>query len=158
MIRSYLKKWIKNLIKDDFKFNIEKLHRDIILPNRANINDVGFDVYSPKNFMIASGEDKLISLGFKVEFSPKFAMVFENKSGRAIKNKLIIGACVIDPGYRGEIFLHLFNIGKSLVKINRNEKIAQFLIYKVSCINHNEVDKIDINTDRGEGKFGSTGL
>ena len=36
----------------------------------------------------------------------------KNRSGNAAKRSLLVGACVIDSGYDGEVFINLHNVGK----------------------------------------------
>jgi deoxyuridine 5'-triphosphate nucleotidohydrolase len=84
-------------------------------------------------------------------------LVFENKSGRSTKNKLIRGACVVDEGYRGEIHAHLFNLGRKKVVIKAGEKIIQGIIRRVEFLEITE-GVIDDVTSRGAGGFGSSGL
>jgi len=88
----------------------ERLREGVILPQRANSNDSGMDFFSPIKFTVPPRGDFLVPLGLKVKLPPGMDLVFENKSGRATKNKLIRGACVVDEGYRGEIHAHLFNL------------------------------------------------
>jgi dUTP pyrophosphatase len=135
----------------------ERLKEDAIIPQRANSNDSGMDFYSPVDFVIKPGDDILVPLGLKVKLPVGMDLVFENKSGRSTKNKLIRGACVVDEGYRGEVHAHLFNIGKEEVVIKKGEKIIQGIIRRVEYPEIVE-GKIDDFTTRGSGGFGSTGI
>lgn len=135
----------------------ERLREGVILPQRANINDSGMDFFSPIKFTIPPKGDFLVPLGLKVKLPSGMDLVFENKSGRATKNKLIRGACVVDEGYRGEIHAHLFNLGRTPVEIEAGEKIIQGIIRRVEFPEIVE-GTIDDITTRGTGGFGSTGI
>ena len=139
------------------KIIFEKLREDVIIPQRANSNDSGMDFFSPIDFMIPPGGDYLVPLGLKVKLPSGMDLVFENKSGRSTKNKLVRGACVVDEGYRGEIHAHLFNIGKEEVFIKAGEKIIQGIIRRVE-FPEIVVGTIDDVTTRGSGGFGSSGI
>lgn len=136
---------------------IKREDPDAILPTRANDGDAGYDVYVPKTVIIYPGKDKKVPLGWRCSFPSDYAMVFFNKSGRATKNKLMVGAEIVDSGYRGIVHAHLFNLGKEHVLIKKGEKITQFLMLKINTQDIEEVDKLD-ETDRGDGGFGSSGL
>jgi dUTP pyrophosphatase len=84
----------------------------------------------------------------------------KNKSGIAHKEKLIVGACVIDPGYTGEVYINLHNVGGSTKVIEPMQKIAQAVLVPVVICEVEEIlyDPSEIETDRGDGAFGSTGL
>ena len=84
----------------------------------------------------------------------------KNKSGTASKRQLIVGACVIDPGYTGEVYVNLHNIGHKTQVIKPGDKIAQaVLIPIVHCgIVEAEIDDFaNDDSERGAGGFGSTG-
>jgi dUTP pyrophosphatase len=135
----------------------ERLREEAIIPQRANPNDSGMDFFSPVDFTIEPQGDYLVPLGLKVKLPVGMDLVFENKSGRSTKNKLVRGACVVDEGYRGEVHAHLFNLGKDPVVIKKGEKIIQGIIRKVEFPEIVE-SKIDDITSRGSGGFGSTGI
>ena len=63
----------------------------------------------------------------------------------------------IDADYRGEIGVILVNLSNEDFVINDGERIAQLVIAKHERIQWNEVE-ILIETHRGSGGFGSTGL
>jgi len=136
---------------------IKKLNGRAKLPTRAHSTDAGMDVYSMNNVVIAPEGDYLFPLGWACEIPRNWALIVKEKSGRAVKDKLDVGACVIDSGYRGEVHVHLFNNSKIPVEIKEGEKIAQMLLVPCWCGTPEEVDELD-NTPRGSGGFGSTGL
>jgi dUTP pyrophosphatase len=83
-----------------------------------------------------------------------------NKSGIASKRQLVTGACVVDEGYTGEIFVNLHNIGPEPQEIKPGEKIAQGVFVKIEKPTLYEVkhDNIyEFKTSRGSGALGSTG-
>ena len=141
-----------------------KIRKKAKLPVRAHETDAGMDIfYCPKNnetaFSIPVGSSRVIPTGIKVEVPKGYMLEIKNKSGIASKRQLLIGACVIDPGYDGEIFINLHNVGHKVQLIEPGEKVAQaILIPVVHCgIEEVETDTLNENTDRGDGGFGSTG-
>ena len=84
-----------------------------------------------------------------------------NKSGVALKKGLVVGACVVDSDYQGEIHLHLINTSDKPVRIQPGDKLTQFLLIPVDhCLVEvvNEGDLFEEETTRGSGGFGSTGV
>jgi dUTP pyrophosphatase len=139
------------------KIIFEKTSTNAVLPTRANSTDSGMDFYSPIDIDIPSLSDVLIPLDLKVQIPRGMDLVVHNKSGRSTKNKVIKGAEVIDEGYRGVIHVHLFNLGKETVHIKAGEKIAQGIVRKVEYPQIVE-GKVNENTSRGTGGFGSSGI
>ena len=80
----------------------------------------------------------------------------------AAKKSLIVGACVVDPGYDGELFVNLHNIGTETQLVNRDTKIAQLVMVPIVSFQawENSAGElyeypVTIST-RGEGALGST--
>ena len=76
----------------------------------------------------------------------------------------MVGACVVDSGYDGEVFVNLHNIGKKAQIINPGDKIAQAVVIPVvparfvETSNDNLYEWAPITiSDRGAGALGSTG-
>ena len=84
----------------------------------------------------------------------------KNKSGIASKRGLVVGACVVDEGYTGEIFVNLHNIGKDVEFIEPGQKDAQGVFVRIEKPGLREIQDDNIygkETTRGDGALGSTG-
>jgi len=138
-------------------------------PQRANPSDAGADLfYCPvggdsSGVVIGEGKSVLIPTGLKIEVPHGYMLEIKNKSGIASRKKLVVGACVVDSGYNGEVFVNLHNIGNEPQKIRNGEKVAQaVLIPVVHCRfveSHAELyaePGVTIS-NRGDGALGSTG-
>jgi dUTP pyrophosphatase len=83
-----------------------------------------------------------------------------NKSGVASKRALVTGACVVDEGYTGEIFVNLHNIGQTTQTILPGQKIAQGVFVRIEkpiLVEISEDEIYDSQTSRGQGSLGSSG-
>ena len=86
----------------------------------------------------------------------------KNRSSVAAKRSLIVGACVVDSGYDGEVFVNLHNIGERLQVIQPGDKIAQLVMIPVvhfrpaEAVNGRLYDDPITISDRGAGALGST--
>jgi len=142
------------------------------LPHRAHPTDAGMDVfYCPSDekgdelcdsddFWIPPRESRVLPTGLRVEVPEGYMLEIKNKSGVASKRQLLVGACVIDPGYDGEVYINLHNLGTETQVVKPGEKIAQaVLIPVVHCAIAEVFDAHMLNGDseRGSGGFGSTG-
>lgn len=157
--------------------------RNVKSPNRGTSLSAGIDFYIPDDwnngleYKMSPGKNILIPSGIKVKFPEEYALIAFNKSGIASKKGLIVGACVVDADYQGEIHINLINTNqpKSLVKriidkllmrktqdviIKPGDKIVQFILVPVNYANMEEVNNENLyvsETERGTGGFGSTG-
>ncbi len=141
------------------------------LPLRAHATDAGMDLFYCPNgdrgvcmeengdFWIPARGSALVPTGLKVELPAGYMLEIKNKSGIASKRQLVVGACVVDPGYDGEIYVNLHNIGVETQRLQPLDKIAQAVLVPIVHCGIEEVTEDNLNTGstRGEGGFGSTG-
>lgn len=139
--------------------------RKVKTPVRAHSDDAGIDIFAPldmEEVIIKPNEAYLFKTGLKCVCPKGYALVVHNKSGVAVKKMLVKGACLIDEGYRGEIGIHLINVGKEEQHILPGDKITQVVLlpvgyHSVEMITEEEYLREYTNTSRGEGAYGSTG-
>jgi len=137
--------------------------RNVKTPQRGTNKSAGIDFFVPNDWDILKlmpGESALIPSGIKVEVPPGHMLIAHNKSGICTKRNLIIGACVVDEDYQGEIHLHLINVGPVIAAIDPGDKIAQFILVPITYSDIEEVLAEDLHLEvstRGAGGFGSTG-
>lgn len=126
-------------------------------PERMSEHAVGFDVKSRIGTAIPPKTALLISAGFKIELPPGYEAQIRPRSGLAIKHKITVlnTPGTIDPDYRGEVGVIMFNASNDPFLIKPYDRIAQMVINKVE-IPDVLFDKVS-DTKRGEGGFGSTG-
>jgi dUTP pyrophosphatase len=144
---------------------IQKIREDAKVPVRANPSDAGADVfYAYDRITIHPGDSVVLGTGLKIATPVGFVTEVKNRSGMAAKKSLVVGACVIDSGYEGELLINLHNIGTQPQVIENGDKIAQIIVYKVELdsfeVLPNDVplySKTVTKSSRGEGGFGSTG-
>jgi dUTP pyrophosphatase len=113
---------------------------------------------------VLPGESVLLPTGCKFAIPHGYMMEIKNKSGIAYKRQLLVGACVVDSGYEGEVFVNLHNIGADPQYINPGDKIAQAVVVPVVHARFVACESPDIYewypitiSGRGDGALGSTG-
>ena len=136
-------------------------------PTRGNPSDAGLDVYfSPKTrepVTVEPGQSVILPTGLKFGVPHGYMLEVKNRSSVASKRSLIVGACVVDSGYDGEVFVNLHNIGTEPQVVEPHTKIAQVVMTPVvsfralGTTNPNLYDWYPITiSDRGDGALGST--
>ena len=138
-------------------------------PVRANPSDAGLDLkYNPdvgsQPVSIEPGQSMILGTGLKFGVPHGYMIQIMNRSGNAAKKKLMVGACVVDSGYNGEVFVNLHNIGTERRSVVPGDKIAQAVVIPVVPVrfletkNDNLYDWSPITISaRGDGALGSTG-
>lgn len=140
--------------------------RNVKTPRRGTEGSAGIDFFVPDDYpnslrRVEPGERFFIPSGIKANVPTGHALIAMNKSGVALKKGLMVGACVVDSDYQGEIHLHLINTSNKAVTIEPGEKLTQFLLIPVDhCMVEvvNQGELFDDESERGAGGFGSTGV
>ncbi len=139
------------------KIKIQKIDSSAIIPNYANENDAGLDLYSVEDLILKKGERSVVKTGIKMEIPDGSVGLVWDKSGLALNSGIKTMAGVIDSGYRGEIKIVLINLSDKDFEIKKGQKIAQMLIQKVERPKIELVEELN-ESKRGEDGFGSSGL
>ena len=136
--------------------------REVKTPSRGTSKSAGLDFFVPDDFeksKVWPGKAILIPSGIKAQVPEGYALIAFNKSGVATKEGLVVGACVVDEDYEGEIHLHMINVGDKVVDIVPGQKLTQFILIQ---INYSDVQVVqefpNRHSERGSGGFGSTGI
>ena len=134
------------------KVKVIKFEEDAKMPERAHYNDAGLDCFASESIVIEAHYRKRIKLGFGLELPDGYAAFVLPRSSMNAKG-IITQIGTIDSGYRGEIKAVLINTGKTSRTIFKGDKICQIIIEPVILADFVE----ELQNDRGDGGFGSTG-
>ena len=143
-----------------------KTRDNVITPERANPSDAGLDVFfcpSDGNAVaLHPGDTALFQTGLKFGVPHGYMLEVKNRSGNASKRSLLVGACVVDSGYDGEVFVNLHNVGHKAQLIEPGTKIAQVVLIPVVHFRARQSDTESLYnypmtiSNRGDGALGST--
>lgn len=164
----------ENLVKkniDEIMNQFKDFKTDIYFVNKssnpdpvyAHKGDSGFDFRAnlSEEINLKSGEWKAIPTGLYFEIPSGYELQVRPRSGLAFKNGVTVlnTPGTVDSGYRGEIQVILINHSKETFTIQNGDRIAQGVISPVLTSEITKLNKVTSlsETERGEGKFGSTG-
>jgi dUTP pyrophosphatase len=139
------------------KIRIKNLHADAILPAYAHgaHEDAGLDLCAVERTVLSPGETRAVPTGLAIELTAGYEAQVRPRSGLALKHSITVNFGTIDPGYRGEIRVIMFNLGRADYTVERGDRIAQLIIARYEAIEWEEGDLGD--SSRGAGGFGSSG-
>jgi dUTP pyrophosphatase len=136
--------------------------REVKTPSRGTSKSAGLDFFVPDDFeksKVWPGKAILIPSGIKAQVPEGYALIAFNKSGVATKEGLVVGACVVDEDYEGEIHLHMINVGDKVVDIVPGQKLTQFILIQINYSDVQVVQEFPTrHSERGSRGFGSTGI
>ena len=153
-----------------------KVHPNAIIPSKRD-EDGWYDLYAcfdEEFIVIQPHTNKLISTGLASAFNQKLRMSLGER-GSNTKSTLMLMSGKIDSGYRGTIFVALYNgndvpveITKNVTEVEKTEDfirvpyskaISQFAMEEVPQMTINEVayqELLMIESKRGKGSLGSS--
>ncbi len=123
-----------------------------ILPCRKHNDDLGLDVFATEHYDLMPGEGNRFLTGVKMAL-PNGGLL-RDKSSSSYSTELgfrgvIVCGGVIDPSYRGEILVVLYNLGKNIFEIRPGKAFVQLIAEGIPI----EVLEL-LETARGERGFG----
>jgi dUTP pyrophosphatase len=131
------------------------------LPAPESAGSAGLDLRAAvaETVLINPLERALIPSGFAMEIPAGWEGQVRPRSGLAIKHGITLSNSpgTIDSDYRGEVKIGLINLGKSVFRVERGDRIAQLVIGPRAQVRTEEVEHLS-QSQRGQGGFGSTGV
>lgn len=128
-----------------------------LLLTRKNPDDAGLDIKAIYNMLVPAHGDAIIQTGIRVQIHRGYVGIIKSRSGLSIKNKIEVGAGVIDSNYRGLVMVHLYNFGDEDFYVQAGMRIAQLITIPYYMPEFELIDELD-NTERGDKGFGSSGI
>lgn len=150
--------WRATLNPEPMKIRIKKLHPDAILPSYAHGSeeDAAMDLRALERMVLSPGAAQAVPTGIAIELPPGHEAQVRPRSGLALKHSITVNFGTIDPGYRGEIRVVMFNLGRSDYVVEKGDKIAQLIVAPYDAVEWQEGDELTESV-RGAGGFGSSG-
>jgi len=139
------------------KIRIKKLHADAILPAYAHgpDEDAAMDLRSVERVVLSPGTAQAVPTGIAVQLPSGHEAQVRPRSGLALKHAITVNFGTIDPGYRGEIRVVMFNLGRADYVVEKGDRIAQLIVAPYDAVQWEEGELGE--TARGAGGFGSSG-
>lgn len=122
----------------------------------VSVDAVGWDLYAPEDNTIMPFERKIVPLGFAASFTPGYIGKMFDRSGMGSRGIMLL-AGVIDPDFRNEWGVILFNTSPELYKWNKGDRICQVVFWQVEInVEPSWVTELE-QTVRNMGGIGSSG-
>lgn len=129
------------------------------LPTRAHTDDAGIDLYTAETTIVEPGHFIDVPTDVTgVQLPPWAWGMITGRSSTLRKLGLHVPIAVIDPGWRGPLYVGTWNLGTEPVKVEQGSRLGQLVVLQNSTANVGiyQVDRLDPH-HRGLAGFGSTG-
>lgn len=129
-------------------------------PKRAYSGDAGFDLVCTKQTIVPTSGFVDVPCEVAVEWPPGYWGWLVGRSSTLRNKRLLVNQGIIDNGYRGELFIGVWNLDGTPVTIAPGERIAQLIPMPLTAndltIDDQPTEELS-SSDRGTNGFGSTG-
>ena len=131
------------------------------LPHYATTQSAGMDLRAnlDEPIILKPLDRTLVKTGIFMELPVGYEAQVRPRSGLAFKKGITVlnTPGTIDADYRGEVGVILVNLSNEDFVVEDGERVAQMVIAKHEQPSWEEVEEL-IETERGSGGFGSTGV
>ena len=132
----------------------QKLSERAISPHQATPGSVGYDLFTPIDFVIQPKEQKTVFTDLTITPPEGYYTQLMSKSGLTVLYELEVKAGVIDPDFTGNIGIVLKNNSDEPIEYIAGKQITHLLFIKVATPILMQVSQLT-KTQRGEYDFGA---
>lgn len=130
---------------------------NVFIPTKHYNADACFDCKARTYEILNPNARLTIPLGFKIAIPDGYEGVIRGRSGLSSKG-IDVSIGTIDSGYLGEVCATVTNNSADPFIIHVGDRICQLAIREVPSIIFEQVDDLEIDSDRKENGFGSSGI
>jgi dUTP pyrophosphatase len=123
--------------------------------SKAHDTDAGYDIHTKEDFIVGPSKYHVVHTGINITTDPNNPYMVHSRSGLSLKKCII---AVAEPDQE-ELVVRLINFSDKEVSFVEGDKIAQIVVHVVEHFIRAKttfVEKIDTQTKRGTGGFGSS--
>jgi dUTP pyrophosphatase len=128
------------------------------LPRRGFSDDVGLDLFASEAMRVPVQQFRDVPAGVICNLPPGMWGYITSRSSTMRKHRLWVTPGVIDPSFRGELFVGIWNVGGATHDVKVGDRLGQLILLPavtpVPVWDHTVTPGI---TERGALGFGSTG-
>jgi dUTP pyrophosphatase len=128
------------------------------LPRRGFSDDVGLDLFASEPMRVPVMQFRDVPAGVICNLPPGMWGYITSRSSTMRKHRLWVTPGVIDPSFRGELFVGIWNVGGATHDVRVGDRLGQLIL--MPAITPVPVWDVDVTpgiTARGALGFGSTG-
>lgn len=129
-----------------------------VIPEKKSEEAAGMDITNIAQTNLNPGEAKIVYTGLQFQIPKGYELQIRARSGWGKKGLIpAAGIGTIDSDYTGVLNIAMRNISNEPISVKSGERFCQIVISPVIQPDIIPVDKINKISQRGDGKFGSTG-
>lgn len=152
-----LKLMVNSTLSNVIKFTLNEEIGKPSIPMRAYGGDAGWDLYTSRPVVIPPHTFKDVHVDVSVALPQGLWAMIVGRSSTIRKHGLRVETAIIDNGYRGELFVGVWNLSDNAVEINEGVRLAQFIPFELINMKWEYTEGPLPPSERGVKSFGSSG-
>ncbi len=101
-----------------------------ITPPPSKVNPAGIDLRAHKKIILPPKSQKLAATLERVELSARILGILHIRSSFA-REGIIASLALVDPGFKGQLTISLYNAGESRVNVRESERFVQLTLFRL---------------------------
>ena len=101
-----------------------------IVPEKPKLNPAGIDLRIGRPLILKPGQQTLVETVERVELSEQFLGILHIRSSLA-REGIVASLALVDPGFRGQLTVSLYNAGDRLVSLRKGERFIQLSLLRL---------------------------
>jgi dCTP deaminase len=98
--------------------------------DKASLNPAGYDLRLSADAALEPLEHRLVATMENVELGGDLVGILHIRSSLA-REGILASLAVVDPGFRGQLTISLFNSGRKTVRLRRGERFLQLTLLRL---------------------------
>jgi dCTP deaminase len=98
--------------------------------DEAGLNPAGYDLRLSAEVVLAESEHRLVATMERVELGRDLVGILHVRSSLA-REGILASLALVDPGFRGQLTISLFNSGEKSIHLRAGEKFVQLTLLRL---------------------------
>lgn len=126
------------------------------IPGRSFGQDAGSDLFTSREMVVPPHKFVNLPTGIAIEIPAGYWALIAGRSSASQLMKLMVVHGIIDNGYRGELFVQVYNPNDRPITVLKDQRIGQVILFPLVIPRFIQASDLSPG-ERGEKGFGSTG-
>ena len=148
---------IMPFLESELLIKVNRSSNEVLIPKKMYVDSAGHDLFANESIKVCAGSRALVTVDLRMAIPKGFFGRISPRSGLAVNHGIVAFNGTIDAGYRGIIYVLLFNFSKDDNIAEKGNRVAQIIFQKYENVCFLE-DTLDFTSERGVKAFGSSGL
>ena len=146
-----------SFLESELLIQVNRYSNEISLPKKVFANSAGYDLFAHQTIKVHAGCRTVVSTELRMSIPKGFFGRISPRSGLAANYGIVAFDGTIDSGYRGIIYVLLFNFSTDDYIVEKGNRTAQIIFEKYENVSFLE-DSFDFISERDVKAFGSSDL